>query len=92
MNQSGIKAATVMAWAGVAVLVVGAIVWFSSTQIGYDPSGLMPGMDNTKPHLQSLGAGLVLIGAITGALGWAAYAVCTQIASTVERRHFDDEP
>jgi hypothetical protein len=91
--MNGISTALAMVWTGIAVLAVGAIVWLTNTQVDYDPSGLMAGMDDTKPHLKSMGSGLVLIGAVIGGLGWAALAVCRQIGSVpVERGDLDREP
>lgn len=70
-----------MLFTGGTFALIGAIVWLTATDFGYDPNALRPGTDETDPQTQFIGAAMALAGTILVSLGWAAAAICRFLAN-----------
>ncbi|MEV3934973.1 hypothetical protein AB0K52_03185 [Glycomyces sp. NPDC049804] len=76
---------TAMIFCGTAAFVVGAVIWLANTDFDYDPNSYGGGFDDSSPAGQFAGTSIGLAGLLLLALGWAAAAICRQIADAAQR-------
>lgn len=71
---------TAMLFAGVAMLLLGAIIWFANADLDYNRNDFYGDVDESNAAGQFIGSSIGLAGLLFLALGWTAAAICRQIA------------
>jgi hypothetical protein len=71
-----------MLFTGGTLLVLGLVIWLANTDFDHD--SYLGGIDDSSPVGQYFGSAISLAGLLLLALGWAAAAVCRQIADIAQ--------